>query len=107
MTTESYTYYRDKYGVGDHLLHNGLGLCIHGYGLYFYDAQYKSSEYKYHRLDGPAIIDRYDGSSNWFINDVEVTGIIKSWAKEKDIDLDNLSDMDKFMIKLVWSDYGK
>lgn len=104
---ETYNYYRETYGVGEHLLHSGIGLCIHGYGLYFFDGSYKSYDYKYHRLDGPAIIDRYDNNLEWYINNCEVTDLIKKWANEKNIDLENLSDMDKFIIKLEWADFGK
>ena len=60
----------------------------------------------YHRLDGPAII-RWDGSFLWFINDNDVTDEITNWAKDNDIDLDNLTNVDKVLIKLVWADYGK
>ena len=43
----------------------------------------------------------------WFINNHNVTYEIATWAKENDIDLDNLTDVDKALIKLVWSDYEK
>ena len=59
-----------------------------------------------HRLDGPAIIDG-SGSSMWCFNGHEITDEITQWAKDNDIDLDNLSEDDKLLIKLVWSDYGK
>ena len=55
-----------------------------------------------HRLDGPAVIfDRC--SSIWCINDHDVTDEITKWAKDNDIDLDNLSEDDKLLIKLTWS----
>ena len=57
-----------------------------------------------HRLDGPAIVNP-NGRNYWYINDFYVTDLITSWAKENDIDLKNLSDMDKALIKLIWSDY--
>ena len=59
-----------------------------------------------HRLDGPAII-RWDKTTEWWINDNPVTDIITNWAKENDIDLYNLSEDDKRLIRLVWFDYGK
>ena len=59
-----------------------------------------------HRLDGPAHITS-DGDKVWYINDCHVTDQIIQWAEENDIDLDNLTDVDKALIKLVWSDYGK
>ena len=57
-----------------------------------------------HRLDGPAYIDNWNTIS-WFINGYEITEKIFKWAKENDIDLDNLSDVDKALIKIVWTDY--
>ena len=59
-----------------------------------------------HRLDGPAKIYR-DGDKEWHINGFHVTDIITDWANENDIALDNLTDVDKALIKIVWSDYGK
>ena len=68
-----------------------------------------------HRLDGPAVlfsplfVKNYNLNRDtcWFINDFEVTDEITKWAKENDIDLDNLTDVDKALIKLVWVNYGK
>ena len=56
---------------------------------------------KRHRLDGPAI-DTY-----WYIHDNDVTKQITKWAKERDIDLNNLTDEDKMIIQLEWGNYGK
>ena len=61
-----------------------------------------------HRLDGPAV--EYPdnlGKSNWYINDANVTNKIIKWAENNDIDLDNLTEVDKALIKLTWADYGK
>ena len=41
----------------------------------------------------------------WYVHDNDITSEIKPWAKENGIDLDNLSDEDVNMIKLVWSTY--
>jgi hypothetical protein len=63
-----------------------------------------------HRLDGPAIISSHgynEWYNEWYINDHFVTKEITQWAKENDIDLDNLTDVDKALIKLTWADYGK
>ena len=57
-----------------------------------------------HRLDGPAFMG-YNGSKNWYINSHHVTFQINKWAEENEIDLDNLTEVDKALIKLVWSDY--
>ena len=55
-----------------------------------------------HRLDGPAII-WADGVKEWCVNDIEIKEEITKWAKELSIDLDDLSDVDKALIKIVWS----
>jgi len=59
-----------------------------------------------HRLDGPAYI-KNDNTKEWYINGHHVTDIITKWAEENDIDLENLTEVDKALIKLIWSDYGK
>jgi len=59
-----------------------------------------------HRLDGPAV--KFGNwATSWFINDYEVTEEITQWAEENEIDLDNLSEDDKLLIKLVWGSYGQ
>ena len=60
---------------------------------------------KRHRLDGPAFLCCSGGL--WFINGFDVTIGIYQWAEENSIDLDNLTDVDKALIKIVWADYGK
>jgi hypothetical protein len=60
---------------------------------------------KRHRLDGPAIVYKSKGIE-WYINGRHVTTSINKWAKERDIDLSNLSDMDKAVIALEWSNYS-
>ena len=57
-----------------------------------------------HRLDGPAIV-WVNESTSWFINGYNVSTQIRKWAKENNIDLDNLTDVDKALIKIVWADY--
>jgi len=59
-----------------------------------------------HRLDGPAV-EFADGRKFWCVNDHYITDEITKWAKENEINIDNLSEDDKLMIKLVWADYGK
>jgi len=61
---------------------------------------------KCHRLDGPAV-EFADGRKFWCVNDHYITDEITKWAKENEINIDNLSEDDKLMIKLVWADYGK
>ena len=61
---------------------------------------------KHHREDGPAVICP-DGRQKWFINGHDITNKIHQWAKDRDIDLDTLSELDKMIIKLEWGNYGK
>ena len=61
---------------------------------------------KLHREDGPAV-EMADGTKKWCINDHDVTQEITKWATDNNIDLYNLSEVDKALIKLVWADYGK
>ena len=59
-----------------------------------------------HRLDGPACV-YPDMVSSWHINGHRVTAQITKWATDNDIDLDNLSEDDKLLIKIGWADYGQ
>ena len=59
---------------------------------------------KVHRIDGPAII-MDDGRSFWHINGYRVDKKIHKWAKDRNIDLDNLTEMDKMIIELEWGNY--
>jgi hypothetical protein len=54
---------------------------------------------KVHREDGPAYIDS-DGSQYWYINNKDITDDITNWAKDRNIDLNNLSDDDKMVLKI-------
>ena len=68
-----------------------------------------------HRLDGPAVFysPRFMKSyhvtykNSWYINDRVVDHQLREWTKEHNIDLDNLTDVDKALIKITWADYGK
>jgi hypothetical protein len=53
---------------------------------------------KYHRKDGPAVI-YPDGTQYWYINDINITKEVTNWANERDIDLNNMSDEDKMVLK--------
>lgn len=57
---------------------------------------------KLHRLDGPAII-YSNGRVNWCVNGYSIMNKIVPWAEENEIDLDNLTDVDIALIKIVWS----
>ncbi len=54
---------------------------------------------KLHREDGPAII-RPDGYQEWYINGKDITDDIINWAKDRNIDLNNMTDDDKVILKL-------
>jgi hypothetical protein len=65
---------------------------------------------KCHRLDGPAFYQVRLGDDSdanyWFINGHDVTKKIHAWATERNIDLNNLSELDKLIIHLEWSNYN-
>ena len=68
-----------------------------------------------HRLDGPAVffspnfMRRYHPAhkNSWYINDRAVDNQLREWTRENNIDLDNLTEVDKALIKIVWANYGK
>ena len=95
FTSSTYSYYDDG------LLHRDDGPA-----LIF--TKSGNTEYwqhgKKHRLDGPADISVH--GSVWWINGHCVDTAIRKWAKYMNIDLDNLSDEDKIMIQIKWSDYN-
>ena len=112
----NYTYdcYVKKYQYGEHYDPEiDKYLRINTYCVCFF----KTNRYlftEWHRIDGPAKIykdiDLSSGINSlhrWYINGKHVTEQITKWSKENDIDLDNLTDVDKALIKLVWADYGK
>jgi hypothetical protein len=53
---------------------------------------------KLHCEYGPAII-YPDGHQEWFLNGKNITKEIHNWAKERNIDLNNMSDMNKMILK--------
>ena len=69
-------------------------------------SQYWYIHGKLHHLYGPAFV-RSDGHFEWCIHDNDVTKQIQKWAKERDIDLNNLTDEDKMIIMIEWGNYGK
>jgi len=86
---------------------NGKHHRLDGAAIIWGDGSKEWLTYGYrHRLDGPAII-RWDKTTKWYMNGYDVTKQITNWAKENNIDLDNLTEVDKALIKLTWADYGK
>ena len=57
--------------------------------------------YIHHRIDGPAYFDS-NGTKVWEINGKDITKQIYEWSIKNEIDLYNLSDDDKSLIKLTW-----
>ena len=53
---------------------------------------------KLHREDGPAYIGS-DGSQEWWLDDNHITKYVNNWAKNQNIDLNNMSDSDKIKLK--------
>jgi hypothetical protein len=65
---------------------------------------YKNNER--HREDGPAII-YSDGTQEWYFNDNEITKFVINWANERNIDLNNLSEQDKLILKIEMKMWAK
>ena len=108
---ETLKHYVDKYGYGEHLYSDGICVSVKKMSVTFMEISPDDEVSNLpdgldiHRLDGPAIIYSY-GGGDWVINGVIVTDEIKSWATQHGIDLDNLTEDDKVMIKLTWVDYS-
>ena len=120
---ETHEYYLEKYGLGIHSLMDGGEIHISDYKIVFRSngnihrdngpariwcdgdqAWYIDGEL--HRIDGPAVMNIYDNDEQeWMINGYNVDWEIRQWANDNNVDLDNLTEQDKILIKLVWSDY--
>ena len=61
---------------------------------------------KFHNVNGPAII-YSTGVVKWYIKGKNITNEIIQWAEENSIDLNNITNEDKLLIKLIWGDYGQ
>ena len=128
--TETHWNYFQKFGMGTTLTvhsnsipHDGQCVVVGENAVYFM----KNKNGMYHRDNGPAVIyatgvkvwykhgngHRIDGpaiespqyKNLWYINGINVDDKIRSWANDQGIDLDNLSDGDKSLINLAWSDH--
>ena len=59
-----------------------------------------------HRIDGPSYIPKFidwsnkDCQNQWFNNGDPITETIKTWATFNEIDLDNLTDTDRLLIRV-------
>ena len=85
---------------------NGVYHRKYGPAMEYTDG-YKEWRYhhKRHRLDGPAVT-WGDEHKEWWIRGHPITYQLVQWAKENEIDLENLTEEDITIIKLVWADYG-
>jgi hypothetical protein len=54
---------------------------------------------KRHREDGPAYIGS-NGRQLWYLNNKNITKDVTNWASERNIDLNNMSDVDKMVLKI-------
>jgi hypothetical protein len=52
----------------------------------------------YHREDGPAII-YSDGYQEWWLNGKDITENVTNWVKERNVDLNDMSEFDKMVLK--------
>ena len=99
---ETYEYYDEKYGQAEIFFNETHKVSVSTIAVVF--RKRIELVWYYHRLDGPTVI--YDnGRKEWWINGFGVTTPIRSWAKDNDIDLDNLTNDDKVLINLAWSDH--
>ena len=90
-----------KYGPGITRLDNHDTVEVWPYMIRFI----RTDKCIVHRLDGPAMIWE-DGDFDWWINGFCITYQIRPWANEIGIDLDNLTDDDKVLIKLAWGNFS-
>ena len=60
---------------------------------------------KRHRDDGPAVI-WSDGDQSWYIHNEDITNEVTQWAEQCNIDLDNMSESDKLILKIFINSIG-
>jgi hypothetical protein len=84
-----------QYWYKDGNLHREDGPAVinpNGYQAWFKDGER-------HREDGPAVIYPY-GTRKWYINGKNITDDITIWTKDRNIDLNNMTDDDKIILKI-------
>ena len=91
-----YDIYLEKYGLGKHKCDETSYVVISKIGATFINETGSA-----HRLDGPAFT-LYTGSEYWYIRGVLIDDQIREWAYQQNVNLDNLTEDDKLLIKLVW-----
>jgi hypothetical protein len=91
--------YTDSYGhqfwYKDGKYHREDGPAI----ILSYERQYWYKDGNLHREDGPAVI-YSNGSKAWYKDGKHITNDIIIWANDRNIDLNNLSDYDKIILKM-------
>ena len=105
--------YFSHYPYGEHYFSPNDGIiCKPGSIRYFKVSRlynnfklFESPNIVFHRLDGPAEYS-WTGYTYWYINGIFLDTEIREWANNNDIDLDNLTEVDKALIKMVWANYG-
>ena len=61
---------------------------------------------KLHREDGPAVI-YADGDKYWWYNYMPITKEVLEWTNNCQIDLDNMSESDKLLLKIFINSIGE
>ena len=90
-----YWYFNDK-------LHRKDGPAV----IFPDGTQYWYLNGKLHREDGPAVI-YSNGTQYWYLNGNDITNEVNNWTKERIIDLNNMCDMDKLVLKLEMKMWAK
>jgi hypothetical protein len=54
------------------------------------------------REDGPAMI-LSNGDQHWYKNEINITNDVYTWTEQCNIDLDNMTDSDKLLLKIFIS----
>jgi len=111
MEFNTFQEYLDKYGnLRVHFIRENCYIIVdEGDRDILYSSDPKSQIW--HRLDGPAYIrfNKIDDiiTNDWYVNDFFIDHKIEIWAEEHGIDLYNLTEVDKALIKITWANYGK
>ena len=105
MENKDYNYY--KYHTSEQYYQNNKPLYVKDFSgsRGFIVVTTSPDEGFWNRFDGPCYF-TMGGIESWWINDCDVTPLIKDWASDNDIDLKNLSNEDINLIKLFWGDFS-
>jgi hypothetical protein len=84
-----------QYWYKDGKLHREDGPAI----IYSYGSKYWYKYDKIHCEDGPAVI-LSGGNKYWYKDEIDIANDVYTWAKQCDIDLENITDCDKLLLKI-------